>query len=77
MRGGVRWVSRRGARGRRGRVRVRWEGGTRLSATWERIGSEEILENGKVGHGCVHHLREPVVGELGGDQVPTPELVFA
>jgi hypothetical protein len=41
------------------------------------MSSEEVLQNGKVGHGRVHHLREPVVGELGGDQVPTPELVFA
>jgi hypothetical protein len=41
------------------------------------MSSEEVLQYGKVGHRRVHHLREPVVGELGGDQVPTPELVFA
>ena len=53
----------RGARSCRG-SRVRWEG---TSATWERIGSEEVLEYGKVCHRGVHHLRVPVVGELGGD----------
>ena len=39
--------------------------------------SEEVLENGEIGHGCVYHLCEPVVGELGGNDVPTPELVLA
>jgi hypothetical protein len=58
-------VRRRGARRRsRRHGRVRWEG---TRATWERISSEEVLEYGKVGHRCVHHLCEPVVGELGGD----------
>jgi hypothetical protein len=41
------------------------------------VSSEEVLEYGEVGHGGVHHLREAVVGELGGDEVPTPELVVA
>jgi len=41
------------------------------------MGGEEVLENGKVGHGRVHHLREMVVGELGRDEVPAPELLFA
>jgi hypothetical protein len=56
-------VSRRGARRRRSRV-WRWEG---TGATWERMSSEEVLQYGKVGHRRVHHLSEPVVGELGGD----------
>ena len=63
MRGVVRWVRHRGARRRRSGVR-RWEG---TSATWERMSSEEVLQYGKVGHGCVYHLGVPVVGELGGD----------
>jgi hypothetical protein len=41
------------------------------------MSSEEVLEYGEIGHGGVHHLGEAVVGELGGDQVPTPELVLA
>ena len=66
MRGGMRWMRRRrrGARRRR-HGRVRWEGTS--GATWERMSSEEVLEYGKVGHRRVHHLCEPVVGELGGD----------
>jgi hypothetical protein len=65
MRGGlVRLVGRCGAhRSRHGKVR--WED-TR-AATWERMSSEEVLEYGKVGHRCAHHLSEPVVGEPGGD----------
>ena len=71
----MRWVRRRrGAPRRRGSRVRRWEG---TGASWERMSSEEVLQYGKVGHGRVHHLREPVVGELGRDQVPTPELVFA
>ena len=38
--------------------------------------AEEVLEDGKVRHGRVHHLREAVVGELGHDEVPAPELVL-
>ena len=44
---------------------------------WGRVGSEEILEDRKVRHGRIHHLREMVVGELGGDEVAAPELVLA
>ena len=44
---------------------------------WGRMGSEEILEDRKVRHGRIHHLREMVVGELGGDEVAAPELVLA
>ena len=44
---------------------------------WGRVGSEEVLEDRKVRHGRIHHLREMVVGELGGDEVAAPELVLA
>jgi hypothetical protein len=67
---------RRGGGLRRRRGARRRRRGSR-GAAWERMGAEEVLEDGKVGHGCVHHLREMVVGELGRDEVPTPELVFA
>jgi hypothetical protein len=45
-------------------------------AAWRRVGAQEVLEDGEVRHGRVHHLREVVVGELGRDEVPAPELVL-
>ena len=46
------------------------------SAAWRRVGAQIVLEDGEVRHGRVHHLREVVVGELGRDEVPAPELVL-
>lgn len=40
------------------------------------VRAEEVLEDGKVRHGGVDHLREVVVGELGRDEVPAPELLL-
>jgi hypothetical protein len=40
------------------------------------MGAEEVLEDGKVCHGRIDHLREAVVGKLGHDEVPAPELVL-
>ena len=40
------------------------------------VGAKEVLEDGKVRHGSVDHLREAVVGELGRDKVPAPELLL-
>ena len=40
------------------------------------MSAKEVLEDGKVRHGSVDHLREAVVGELGRDKVPAPELLL-
>ena len=42
-----------------------------------RVRAKEVLEDRKVRHGRVYHLRELVVGKFGRDDVPTPELVLA
>ena len=80
-------VRRRGrgdGQGVRGRMRrrrsrvLRWDGATAsATAAGRRVSSEEVLQYGEIRHGCVHHLCEPVVSELGSDDVPTPELLFA
>ena len=41
------------------------------------VGGEVVLEDRKVRHGRVHHLRKVVVGELGCDEVAAPEVVLA
>ena len=41
------------------------------------MGSEVVLEDRKVRHGRVRHLREVIVGELGRDEVAAPEVVLA
>ncbi|KAI9452406.1 non-heme dioxygenase in morphine synthesis N-terminal-domain-containing protein [Lactarius psammicola] len=41
------------------------------------VHGEVVLDDRKVCHGCVHHLREVAVGELGGNEVAAPELVLA
>ena len=64
---GRRGQGRRSGRGREGAG----------EAYWGDVGGEVVLEDGKVRHGRVHHLREVVVGELGGDEVPAPEMLLA
>jgi len=72
---GLGWGGRRG-QGRRSR-RVR--GGRERAGDPNRrqVRSEVVLEDRKVRHGRVHHLREVVVCEFGRDEVATPELVLA
>jgi hypothetical protein len=67
-----------GRGGRRGQGRRSRRSRERAGeAYWRDVGSEVVLEDGKVRHGRVHHLREVVVGELGGDEVSAPELLLA
>ena len=40
------------------------------------VGAKKVLEDGKVRHGSVDHLREAVVGELGRNKIPAPELLL-
>ena len=40
------------------------------------VSAKEVFEDGEVRHGSVYHLREVVVGELGRDEVPAPELLL-
>jgi len=47
------------------------------TAVGRHVGGKEVLEDGIVGRGRAHHLREVGVGELGHDEVPAPEQVFA
>ena len=37
---------------------------------------EKVLEDGKIGHGRIHHLLKVVICELGSDEVSVPELVI-
>lgn len=39
--------------------------------------SEEVLEDGEIGHGRVHHLLKVIICKLGSDEVSAPELVVA
>ncbi len=39
------------------------------------MSAKEVFEDGEVRHGSVDHLREVVVGELGRNKVPAPELL--
>ena len=39
--------------------------------------SEEVLEDGEICHGRVHHLLKVIICKLGSDEVSAPELVVA
>jgi hypothetical protein len=70
-------LGRRGRRGQ-GRRSGKGRGGRGAGDSYRgRVGGEKVLEDGKVRYGRIHLLHEVVIGELGGDEVATPELVLA